>query len=555
VATIAWGEIEHAPPPSPPWRLVASGLAVIATAGGVYYLLARPAPPDAVAERVRPTAVAKPTVAQIEASPVPAPPRVHIASASPEADLLTVNENASQRFAVTLADAGKGTPDIRWTFDGKPVPAAAGQKEWTYAPAYDAAGGPYEVAVRVGDGDQADLVRQWRVSVQDVDRPPVVGRADPSPGTALKGEVGSTVPAQVSASDADGDDLRYVWTVDGKAIGGNEPRVAVPIRDGSKELALAISDGKSDALELKWPIEPTVGPLALQPLPAAVPKLRFGEKKTFSLKESKPVPGLQVAWAVDDAKRSDAKSFAFVADDVDQVGKAVTITATARDALGRTFNYTWKVAIEPPPPPRLQPVPAQPTVDGTVGTAQPFRIDVAGGAGKDIAPPTFTVDGQPQSTSGSTLSFAPPSPGTYRVVASIKDRFGQTATQSWTLRAKEPPLPQQTAAPSGSTVTNVDEAVRAWLAELKAAFNQKNVDGVMRLLRLSPDRRSGIEQAMALQNSVEFSDVKIQPLGNDQAQVTYTRQDDVSMGGRTVTKRATVKQTLSVQNGRAELAH
>ena len=128
----------------------------------------------------------------------------------------------------------------RWT---TPRWTSEGGTAFTFPVDHESAG-EYTVVCRVEDRVGEGFWVRWTLTVVDVNRPPVVLGIEPSlPPTV---ESGRPVTVEVNASDPDGDDLVYRWSVDDVATAETEVPTwtFASFRDGSFSIAVTVDDGR-----------------------------------------------------------------------------------------------------------------------------------------------------------------------------------------------------------------------------------------------------------------------------------------------------------------------
>ena len=149
----------------------------------------------------------------------------------------TIRETQSVVFSVTAHDFDRQALAYRWYLDG--AEAATGP-QWMYHASYDAAG-THIVQVVVSDGE-ANVTRNWTVTVEDVNRPPAAVIDRPAPGA----EAMDMEPFKFSglgSSDPDGDALRYTWLEGGRVI-STAAEFEQGFGPGTREVTLEVTDGK-----------------------------------------------------------------------------------------------------------------------------------------------------------------------------------------------------------------------------------------------------------------------------------------------------------------------
>jgi hypothetical protein len=156
------------------------------------------------------------------------------------------SEGGSFRFSVSAEDPDEGVLEYLWEVDDDPVDASRlsdGGTAFSMATGFESAG-EYTVVCRVEDRVGEGFWVRWTLTVLDTNRPPAILDIEPSlPPTV---ESGKPVVVTVNATDPDGDDLAYLWSVDGEPAAETE----VPswrfasVRDGSFSISVTVDDGR-----------------------------------------------------------------------------------------------------------------------------------------------------------------------------------------------------------------------------------------------------------------------------------------------------------------------
>lgn len=546
--------LEQAPPRSTYRIALAAGgpLLIALVALGIWTIRRpttehRPAPEAAAPEAAKPEAVAPPLV---------------LARVEPGDHTISVDEGGSLRFAIDVEGGPPGTaPDTQWWLDDRLVAENVG--EWTFNPGYDSARDrPHVVRVRVGRGDQV-LTEEWKVAVTDVNRPPVIARTDPVPGRIEK-EIGATVRFRADASDPDDDQLRYVWTVDGKPA-SDEPELLWKVA-GDHRIALAISDGKEEEpVTMTWDLAalaPALPPLQLKAEPASLGALRFRTPQEFKLQPPPDAKGLEYDWRLDGKPVGRSPVYLFANDDPALVRpRPVEVAVTVTDERNRKLSKSWTFKVQPPPAPRIAGSTPPSPIEVDAGASVDLRLDAARTVEGQTVSYAFSVDGGREERS-STPSFRfAPRKEEHVVAARAVDNFGQSSERvTWRIRRKEEAAVAAVRPESLPAAVPADgvAAVEAWLEAYRQAFMRKDVTVLQSMMKLGGDKVEALRQQLALQNDlrVAFSNLKIEPLGDGRYRATYERQDSFTNAqtGRPVSPAPVqIRQEFRVVGGRAEL--
>jgi hypothetical protein len=180
--------------------------------------------------------------------------------------VLFVNETDAFTFRVAAVDFDGLQSELRYTwFVDNVQKTLPGRSSFTWKPTFDDAG-PHVVKVRVSYG-LACFDSEWNVSVQDVNRPPVITDVWPLNNTELGYNCNVTIKA--SAYDPDGDPVKFFWRLsDGKLLrtesGRNTSAFSKRLAPGSHIIVLDVEDGRGGLarqyIYVKAPFEPPASP-------------------------------------------------------------------------------------------------------------------------------------------------------------------------------------------------------------------------------------------------------------------------------------------------------
>lgn len=150
------------------------------------------------------------------------------------------------RFSVAAEDPDEGVLGYVWYVDDVRMDESLttdGGTAFLFPIDHEAAG-VYSVVCRVEDRVSEGLWVRWTLTVADVNRPPLILGIEPSLAPSV--ETGKAVPVEVNATDPDGDELTYVWSVDGTVAAETEvPEwTFTSLRDGSFSITVSVEDGR-----------------------------------------------------------------------------------------------------------------------------------------------------------------------------------------------------------------------------------------------------------------------------------------------------------------------
>jgi hypothetical protein len=174
-------------------------------------------------------------------------PPVLLATTPEEGDVTTREvPDGKYRFSVSAEDPDEGVLSYGWEVNDVPVdPALVSEGGAVLSfPIDHESAGEHAVVCHVEDRAGEGFWVRWTLTVEDVNRPPVVLGIEPAlPPTV---ESGKPVRVSVNATDPDGDDLTYTWSVDGLVAAETEaPEWSFSsVRDGSFSIAVTVEDGR-----------------------------------------------------------------------------------------------------------------------------------------------------------------------------------------------------------------------------------------------------------------------------------------------------------------------
>jgi hypothetical protein len=181
------------------------------------------------------------TVLNVNVAPV-------LLGTAPEEGEVTTREvpEGTYRFSVSAEDPDEGVLSFEWEVNDVPVDpghVSEGGAAFSFPVDHESAG-EHAVVCRVEDRAGEGFWVRWTLTVEDVNRPPMILGVEPAlPPTV---ESGRPVRVAVNATDPDGDDLTYAWSVDGLVAAETEgPEWSFSsVRDGSFSITVTVDDGR-----------------------------------------------------------------------------------------------------------------------------------------------------------------------------------------------------------------------------------------------------------------------------------------------------------------------
>jgi PKD repeat protein len=204
----------------------------------------------------------------------------------------SVAEGATLTLRATAEDPDKDLLTYVWVLDGNVKDNGTGNiAELNFTPDFRMAG-LHAAKVTFSDGP-FQVAANWSITVRNTNRAPVITNFTPEQNTTVNETV--KVQFRVTASDPDGDQLIYNWTLDAvplTGISGESYDLLTNFSsEGSYKVALVISDGKLD-VALHWNI--TVVNLNRPPVAKATVDIKsqnLGLPFTFNASQSSDPDG------------------------------------------------------------------------------------------------------------------------------------------------------------------------------------------------------------------------------------------------------------------------
>jgi hypothetical protein len=375
-----------------------------------------------------------------------------------------------------------------------------------------------------------------------VNRAPRIARTTPAVATAIEAQKGSKLALAAEVSDADRDRLRYSWTIDGKPLPGDGPKIEIPV-DRDESVEMTATDGE-ETVTAKWRITAIEPAFRIETRPANLTRLAYASPQEFraDLPRGVVADTVDLEWTVDGRKAGSGAAFRFANDDPARVRKdPVKVSLRAKDASGRTFSRDWSFLVSPPAPKLASTTPKPGEVAVDRGGEQVFALDAASPVGSQAFEYVFEVDGRRVGVSAPRFAYSQRDDRPHTVVAYVRDNFDQeSAKQRWNVRP-------------GAPASDIVARAREWLSQYEAAFNRKDVRRIGELRGLGTDAVAKLGEALKDQSDlrVSFANVRVERIDDTRARVTYDRTDRFveSRNGRPVERTGSVEQVVGVVGG------
>ena len=167
---------------------------------------------------------------------------------------LVLPEGQRQLFTVEASSRQPEVFQYVWLVDGKEEGTGA---RWTYQPQFTEGGQEKTITVRVRHPTMQGEERSWKVSIQEVNRPPRIATVEPKRQLVniQKGEEQHFV---IAMTDPDLDDRpTAVWTLDGKEIAQGQTWTFTPpsnAKSAQHVVAVSVADQSGLKVEKQWQV-------------------------------------------------------------------------------------------------------------------------------------------------------------------------------------------------------------------------------------------------------------------------------------------------------------
>ncbi len=169
-------------------------------------------------------------------------------SPTPTGPSITKSHRAVLQFSVDASDADGDPITFEWLIDGKVVGGATEDA----LDVTDLAPGNHTVEIRA-TSNRVRATFAW--SVWATNAPPEFAVVDPTPG-AITRQAGEPAEFHVTATDADGDPLQYMWYFDGRrtATTGPDYSIGATTPPGEYVVRLVATDSEGASVSAEWTV-------------------------------------------------------------------------------------------------------------------------------------------------------------------------------------------------------------------------------------------------------------------------------------------------------------
>ncbi|MGE0826305.1 MAG: AAA family ATPase [Candidatus Binatia bacterium] len=484
-------------------------------------------------------------------------PPVHIIQAQPPTQELQVQEGKTLAFAVT-AEGPSSDLQYVWLLDGK---AQAREPRWTYHPQFDEGGAQRMVTVQVRSPDDRVVERNWRVQVQDVNRPPEIAGPVPLAAT-VEIQAGLAQRFAVEVKDPDtGDRLETRWLLDGKEIAKGidwtfTPALPRAAQDQQHRVAVSVSDQGGATVERRWLVTvlaPTPPPLQIarvNPIERTLIATE-GQKIVFDVAIANRPPGVQYVWSLDGQEQARGPTWTYQPL-FDEDLQRKTVSVRVSDTKKQIVEHSWQIQVPPlaraasPPPAPLVVEASVPSVPPRILQTRPDGERVVVDAGTTMA---FSVvadlphrsheenlqlryqwhldDTPPRTTNTGQFDFRGEEPARRQLTAVVISPDGvKSLPRKWTIEIRPPQAVPPTIDVPPLALS--EEEIREWLETQRQALEAQDVKSLVKLGALDEQHAERAQEILSQYRSfrVEFKNVRIRRVG-EQVEVSFSRIDTI----------------------------
>jgi len=268
---------------------------------------------------------------------------------SPAPGNLTISETEIIEFFIDAYTQNGDDLSYSWMLDGTAV-----STENTYEFTTDfSSAGEYVITVEITDTlpPETTLEFTWSVTVTDTDQLIVVNSIEPEPGLVTMLEM-ETLYLSIDAVDPDGNELEYLWELDGEEVSTTNTYNFSPDYNASGEylITLFVTDNYSDnSLEFEWnviveDINPNINIDAIEPSPGEF-CISIGDSVNFFITADNPYGEIYYSWVLDGEEVSTVYNYLFNTDE-HPVGDYYLQLIISTDAITReTLHFDWGVSV------------------------------------------------------------------------------------------------------------------------------------------------------------------------------------------------------------------
>jgi len=278
-----------------------------------------------------------------------------IDSHTPEELSVTMNENETIDFEITVSDLYNYPMTVVWYMDGDVY--VEGQYNMTYFADFESAG-RYNITVVVNN-ELHDTSLSWNLIVMNVNRNPIIDSVEPQQMYEM--DENSTSRFNITAYDPDGDPVRYNWLLDDMQVGGNEPffEYTTDFFDaGLHDIKVTVFDPKALNDVMIWHVtvkDVNAFPVITDSTPASEVEMYEIETKRFTVKE-KSIDGDKhdIYWYLDGNETGvEGRYYDYFADYESSGLHVVEVEVTDGELSAKRSWDVTVIDVNRPPDPRI----------------------------------------------------------------------------------------------------------------------------------------------------------------------------------------------------------
>ncbi|MBN1967846.1 MAG: PKD domain-containing protein [Candidatus Delongbacteria bacterium] len=264
---------------------------------------------------------------------------------------ISVLENSITNFEITAIDPDGSDILYNWILDGASV---SDLSLYNFNPDYYSAGYHY-LQVYISDGADDNTTISWQINVIDVDQNIVVNSINPDPVLTISIMEGEEKLFEIDAVDPDGNDLEYIWYVDGVVKGNDNQYAYTPsfTDEGNHIVSLNVKDnyGSKSEISFAWNVIVSDAPIVVENLNPTIGSITIIETESvdFSINAYEPSGNqLLYNWTNNGVVVSSTSSYEFITDYESEgvYNIHLNVVETSSKETLETLDFDWVVTVQ-----------------------------------------------------------------------------------------------------------------------------------------------------------------------------------------------------------------
>ena len=268
---------------------------------------------------------------------------------SPAPGNLSIIENEEINFFVDASTQNGDELTFNWLLDGTNVSI---ESNYDFLTDLNSAG-DYELVLEIEDDMNPVTLLQftWNITVIDVDQEIVVNSLNPEPGlvTMLEMEV---LNMSIDAFDPDGNDLEYLWKLNGEEVSTTSFYNFSPDYNSAGEylIILFVTDNFSDnSLVFEWNVivenvNPNLIIDEIYPSPGEI-NIALNDTVNFYISVSNPYGDIFFSWILDGDEVSTNYDFQFNGSEYTMGPYYLQLTISTEAITRETLQFDWGITV------------------------------------------------------------------------------------------------------------------------------------------------------------------------------------------------------------------